>query len=285
MHIATLISLVALQWAGAGPRAPPRARRSAMSASLGLTPELEQVVETFKMVPDQKLRYQQLLFLAQKAKPMDAALKVPDNKVPGCLSTVYVSARADDSKRIFYEGDSDAMLTKGLVVLLTEGLSGHTAEEILRVDPKFIQEAGIAASLTPGRNNGLLNMLQLMKQKAQAIGRGASAGTPAAAAAPAAAAPRVEGGGGPVADSIIAKVCDKLKPSSVKLVDNSAQHAGHAGREGLAASETHFALDIVSDVFAGLSQVQRHKLVYALLADELAGSVHALQITARTTSE
>ncbi|KAG8464324.1 hypothetical protein KFE25_003387 [Diacronema lutheri] len=257
-----------------------------MSASLGLTPELEQVVEVFKMVPDQKLRYQQLLFLAQKAKPMDAVLKVPENKVPGCLSTVFVHATADSSGNIFYTGDSDAMLTKGLVVLLTDGLSGHTADEILAVDPKFIQEAGIAASLTPGRNNGLLNMLALMKQKAKALAgvavpSGPSAANPSASPP----APVVEGGGAPVADSIIGKVLAKLKPTTVRLRDNSAQHAGHAGREGLAASETHFALEVVSDVFSGLSLVQRHQLIYALLAEEMAGSVHALQITARTTAE
>lgn len=258
------------------------------TAGLGLTPELEQTVEMFKMVPDQKLRYQQLLFLAQKAKPMDAALKVPENKVPGCLSTVFVHATAGDGGKVFYTGDSDAQLTKGLVVLLTDGLSGHTTEEILAVDPKFIQEAGITASLTPGRNNGLLNMLALMKKKAQILG---SSGAPAAAeAAPAAApvpgpGPLIEGGGGPVADIIIRKVCEKLNPTVIRLRDNSAQHAGHAGREGLAASETHFALEVVSDAFASLSQVQRHQLIYALLAEEMRGSVHALQIVARTTAE
>lgn len=259
----------------ASPPRAPRARAGArMGAGLGLTPELEQVVETFKLVPDQKMRYQQLLFLAQKAKPMDAALKVAENKVPGCLSTVFVHASAGDGGRIYYTGDSDAMLTKGLVVLLTNGLSGHTPAEILAVDPRFIAEAGIAASLTPGRNNGLLNMLALMKRKARAFD--------GAAAPP---APLVEGGGGPVADAIIRKVREKLRPAVVRLRDDSAQHAGHAGREGLAAAETHFALEVVSDVFAPLSRVQRHQLVYALLAEELRGGVHALQITARTAAE
>jgi sulfur transfer protein SufE/stress-induced morphogen len=290
-----LATIALLQWVGA-PRvlAPTRrqcsssARASAVHANLGLTPELEQVVEMFKMVPDQKLRYQQLLFMAQKAKPMAAALKLPENKVPGCLSTVFVHATEGDAGKIYFDGDSDAMLTKGLVVMLTEGLSGHTVEEILRVDPKFIQEAGITASLTPGRNNGLLNMLALMKQKAKGIGAGetpavAPASAPAAAAQPA--GPVVVGGGAPVADTIIQKVCDKLRPISVKLVDNSAQHAGHASREGLADGETHFALEVVSDVFAPLSKVQRHQLIYVLLADELKGSVHALQIVARTSAE
>ncbi|KAJ1626292.1 hypothetical protein T492DRAFT_1033487 [Pavlovales sp. CCMP2436] len=267
-------------WMGQNPEQNPE---------LGLTPYLEDVVETFKMVPDQKLRYQQLLFLAQKAKPMDDSLKVPDNKVPGCLSTVFVHARPGEAGRIFYDGDSDAMLTKGLVVLLTEGLSGHTVEEILAVDPKFIAEAGIASSLTPGRNNGLLNMLALMKKKAQQIASGSAVAAEFASVVAAqqsvVAGPVVEGGSAPVADSIIRKVCEKLKPTRVKLVDNSAQHAGHKSREGLADGETHFALEVVSEVFAPLSMVQRHQLVYALLDAEMKGSVHALQIVARTPSE
>lgn len=316
MHTAALTALLALQWAGSPPPSgvplgargatafAPRAAgvRADAATGLGLTPELEKTVATFKMVPDQKLRYQQLLFLAQQAKPMADSLKVPENKVPGCLSTVFVHARDVGEGKIAFDGDSDAMLTKGLVVLLTNGLSGHTAEEICAVDPRFIAEAGIAQSLTPGRNNGLLNMLQLMKQKAQELaadggsGAGGASGASDAeaagaggadAAAPTESAPEViVQGGGPVADSIIGKITAKLKPTRVSLVDNSAQHAGHKEREGLSADgETHFALEVESPVFAGLSKVQRHQLVYALLREELDASVHALQISARVPGE
>jgi len=100
---------------------------------------------------------------------MDAELQVEDNKVKGCQSTVYVHATKDDEGLIHYTGESDSQLTKGLCALLVRGLSGNTADDIAAVDPKFINEAGLAVSLTPSRNNGFLNMLNMMKNQALAL--------------------------------------------------------------------------------------------------------------------
>lgn len=72
-----------------------------------------------------------------------------------------------------------------------------------------------------------------------------------------------------------------LDPVSLKLRDDSALHAGHAGaREG-----AHFAVRIVSPRFAGLRMLQRHRLVYDAVAPLMAGRIHALQIDALTPEE
>lgn len=81
---------------------------------------------------------------------------------------------------------------------------------------------------------------------------------------------------GAVAETISRKLRDNLAPSLLEIVDDSARHAGHSGsREG---GETHFNVKVVSETFAGLNRVQRQRLVLTLLAEELAGPVHALSL-------
>ena len=88
---------------------------------------------------------------------------------------------------------------------------------------------------------------------------------------------------GQVAERLRTKLVAALKPSRLDIEDDSARHAGHAGSSG--AGETHFNVAIVSDAFAGLGRVQRQRLVYAALAEELAGPVHALAIKATAPGE
>ena len=134
-----------------------------------LTPELQKIVQQFSLVPDPKLRYQQLLFFAGKLGAMEEVHKVEANKVKGCQSTVYVHATKDEEGKIWYTGDSDSQLTKGLCAMLVRGLSGNTVQDILDVSPEFVKEAGLSVSLTPSRNNGFLNMLNTMKAQAKAL--------------------------------------------------------------------------------------------------------------------
>ncbi|KAK7249920.1 sulfur carrier protein [Aureococcus anophagefferens] len=166
-------------------RAAPRTLRPRAAtldgSSVGALPEtLSKLVAAMAGLPDDKYRYKQLLFWAAEAPDLAAGDKVDANKVPGCLSTVHVTAALDGDGRVVLAGDSDAQLTKGLVVLLVKGLSGATVEEICAVDPAFIRDAGIAASLTPGRNNGFVNMLNVIKAKARALGGGDAPAAPAA---------------------------------------------------------------------------------------------------------
>ena len=84
-------------------------------------------------------------------------------------------------------------------------------------------------------------------------------------------------------DSEIRRRLGALDPESIDLVDESAQHAGHAGaRPG---GNTHWRLAIVSSQFEGKSNVARHRLVYQALGALMQDPIHALAITARTPAE
>ena len=79
----------------------------------------------------------------------------------------------------------------------------------------------------------------------------------------------------------IKNLLQALAPTSVDLIDESAQHAGHKGNGG----GGHYKLNITSSHFCGKSQIMRHRLVYQALADLIPHKVHALSIHAIATDE
>lgn len=85
------------------------------------------------------------------------------------------------------------------------------------------------------------------------------------------------------ADRIAEKLTEALVPESLKVVDESHQHEGHAGHRP--GGETHFRVYIVAEAFAGKSRIERHRLINAILADDLNGGVHALAIHAQAPGE
>lgn len=87
----------------------------------------------------------------------------------------------------------------------------------------------------------------------------------------------------PVAAAIRAKLTAGFGPLALDVVDESARHAGHGGARP--EGETHFRVRIVSSAFAGVSRVERQRMVYGVLAAELAGPVHALSLTALAPEE
>jgi BolA protein len=90
-----------------------------------------------------------------------------------------------------------------------------------------------------------------------------------------------------VADNIRQKLTTAFAPQSLEVVDESHRHAGHAGatRDDGSRGETHFHVRLVTAAFDGVSRVERQRRVYAALADELKGPVHALSLSALTPSE
>lgn len=132
------------------------------------TPEkLNRIVEKLQRASSPRKRHEVLLSYAKRLPQLPESAKIPDNKVPGCTSQVFMIADLDEGK-VHYQGDSDSQLVKGLVALLIEGLNGLPPEEILEVTPEFIERSGLQVSLTPSRANGFYNVFRRMQQLAQA---------------------------------------------------------------------------------------------------------------------
>ena len=86
-----------------------------------------------------------------------------------------------------------------------------------------------------------------------------------------------------VRNAIESKLTAALTPVHLEVIDNSAKHAGHAGARP--EGESHFAVVIVSSAFEGQNRVQRQRLVYAALAEEMANNIHALELKTLTPEE
>lgn len=86
-----------------------------------------------------------------------------------------------------------------------------------------------------------------------------------------------------VAQAIETKLGEQLRPERLEIEDESARHRGHAGARP--EGESHFRVTIVSATFEGMSRIERQRLVYRLLADEMKSDIHALALTTLTPGE
>ncbi len=140
--------------------------------AVALPPNLAKILQRFQRPGSSKQRYEQLIWYGNQLQPMPEVAKTTGNKVPGCVSQVFLTADLKDGK-VWYQGDADAQLVKGLVGLLIQGLNDLTPGEIMAIAPDFIQEMGLNVSLTPSRANGFYNIFQTMQKKALAYHLGA----------------------------------------------------------------------------------------------------------------
>ena len=133
--------------------------------------KLDQIVERLKGTADPKRCYEYVLWLAKKLQPLPDEFRNDAFKVKGCVSQVYVVGQLVEGK-LHWQGDSDAAITKGLLALLIEGLEGLEPAAAAAIDPAFLAETGLQASLTPSRANGFLNILRMMQAQASALAAG-----------------------------------------------------------------------------------------------------------------
>lgn len=123
----------------------------------------KEVIEEFEMFDDWMDKYNYIIDLGKKLKPVDMQFKTEDNLVTGCQSNVWLHATLENGK-VHFQADSDALIPKGIVAILLRVLSGHSPDELLKADMGFIKAIGLEEHLSPNRANGLLSMVERMKK-------------------------------------------------------------------------------------------------------------------------
>lgn len=122
----------------------------------------DQIIEEFSELDDWMDKYQLLIDLGSEQEPLPEEYKTDSNLIEGCQSRVWLQADEVDGRLVF-QTESDALIVKGIVSLLVQVLSGHTAEEIADADLYFIEEIGLKEHLSPTRSNGLVAMVKQMR--------------------------------------------------------------------------------------------------------------------------
>lgn len=122
----------------------------------------KEIVEEFELFDEWADKYQYIIELGQKLKPLDAKYKIDENKIKGCQSSVWLNSYSGDD-RVFFEADSDSVFVKGEIGLLIRALSGQKADDIVKADLKFIDDIGLRQHIAVTRANGLSSMIKQMK--------------------------------------------------------------------------------------------------------------------------
>lgn len=134
------------------------------------TEAFEDIAETFDFLDDWEDRYRHVIDMGRAMDPLDDALKVPATKVTGCASQVWIVPRIDGegAEAIFtFEGDSDAMIVRGLIAVLHALYNGLKVREVLAVDaPAELARLGLDEHLSSQRSNGLRAMVERIRSTA-----------------------------------------------------------------------------------------------------------------------
>ncbi|MEM8591604.1 MAG: SufE family protein [Pseudomonadota bacterium] len=128
--------------------------------------DFEEIVETFEFLDDWEDRYRHVIDMGRAMPEMAAALKVPATKVEGCASQVWLHESGDGGKMVF-QGDSDAMIVKGLIAVLLALYNGLTPDEVRAVDARAeLERLSLTDHLSSQRSNGLRAMVERIQETA-----------------------------------------------------------------------------------------------------------------------
>ncbi len=135
-------------------------------------PEFAEIVDSFEIIDDWDERYRYIIELGRDLPSLDPSERIDANKVDGCVSQVWLVPRLErngGAVRLYFEGDSDAHITKGLIAILRALYSGRTLEEIPRIDSLgCLEKLDLASHISRQRSNGLQAMVKRIRSIAVA---------------------------------------------------------------------------------------------------------------------
>jgi cysteine desulfuration protein SufE len=129
---------------------------------------ISRITQRFLQYKDWEDRYKELVVIGRELSNLSDENKQEKFQIKGCQSQVWLVPHFEDNK-LFFAGDSDAMLVKGIVGLLINVYSGETPAVILATPPDFLKEIGITEHLSLNRTNGLRAMFKQMQMYAIAF--------------------------------------------------------------------------------------------------------------------
>lgn len=121
-----------------------------------------ELLEEFEVYEDWMDRYQYLVDLGGELEGLPTEEKNDDTLIKGCQSQVWLVCDERDGL-LYFRGDSDAIIVRGIVALLINMMSGCSAQEVVKYDFSFLDKIGLKEHLSPTRSNGLLSMVEKMK--------------------------------------------------------------------------------------------------------------------------
>ncbi|KRW97670.1 SufE family protein [Paracoccus sp. MKU1] len=127
------------------------------------TPAFEEIAETFDFLEDWEERYRHVIELGKAMPPMDPSLQVPATKVEGCASQVWIMPRIEGG-RFDFQGDSDALIVRGLIAILHALYSGVPLREVSAINASAeLGRLGLEEHLSAQRSNGLRAMVERIR--------------------------------------------------------------------------------------------------------------------------
>lgn len=129
---------------------------------------IEELIDNFSFLDGWEEKYQYVIDLGHKLESLDEKFKTDDWKVKGCQSQVWLVPQIQNGV-FHFKGDSDAILVKGIISIVLLIYNDKTAAEIKNIDvTKIFVKLGLEENLTPSRRNGMLSMVEKIKQYAAA---------------------------------------------------------------------------------------------------------------------